>query len=166
MRYSGVYNYSWETEYLSWYSDRAKVWTTNEPGFNFRQGDSYLPQNVQNGSGANPASSSARTRGYFPGVKLPWHEVDLSPAHSVEVQNGTVLPLPQMSSWHAQQARGVQHQLQICLHPLGICKISKTNMPISPLKHVRQTTASTCCLLNRHGWKQPTFKNVCVCQMF
>ena len=101
-----------------------------------------------------------------PGVKLTWRKDDPSPAQSAEVQNGTVSPLPQMSSWHAQQARGVQHQLQICLHPLGICKISKTNMPISPLKHVRQTTASAFCLLNRHGWKQLTFKNVRICQMF
>jgi len=140
---------------------------TNESGFDSRQGDSYLPQNVQNGLGANSASYSARTRGYFPGVKLPWREVDLSaPAYSAEGQNGTVPWPPQMSPWHAEQARGVQHPQQIRLHPLGICKISKTNMPISPLKHVRQTAAFTCCLLNRHGWKQLTFKNVvCVCKV-
>lgn len=69
------------------YSDWAKGGTTNESGFDSRQGDSYLPQNVQNGFGANPASYSARTRDHFSGVKLPWREVDLSPAYRAEVQN-------------------------------------------------------------------------------
>ena len=32
------------------------------------------------------------------------------------------------------------------MHPLGICKISKTNMLISPLKHVRHSSTYTCCL--------------------
>jgi len=40
-------------------------------------------------------------------------------------------------------ARGVQVG---AVHPLGICKISKTNMLVSPLKNVRHPTASTCCL--------------------
>jgi hypothetical protein len=39
-----------------------------------------------------------------------------------------------------------QHPLQIWLRPLGICKISKTNMLTSPLKDVQHPTASTSCL--------------------
>jgi hypothetical protein len=29
---------------------------------------------------------------------------------------------------------GAVYPLQICMHPLGICKMAKTNMLISPLK--------------------------------
>jgi len=42
--------------------------------------------------------------------------------------------------------RAVVGGVAICMHPLRICKTSKTNIPISPLKNVRIPTASTCCL--------------------
>jgi hypothetical protein len=38
------------------------------------------------------------------------------------------------------------HPLQILLHPLGICKISKANMLISLLIKPATPTAATCCL--------------------
>jgi hypothetical protein len=41
---------------------------------------------------------------------------------------------------------GAMHPLQIWMHPLGIYKISKTNILISPLKNVRHPTASSCYL--------------------
>jgi hypothetical protein len=40
-------------------------------------------------------------------------------------------------------ARGLQVG---AVHPLGIRKISKTNMLINPLENVRHPNASTCCL--------------------
>jgi hypothetical protein len=46
--------------------------------------------------------------------------------------------------------RGVQvdamHPLQTWMHRLGICKISKTNMLISPLKNLQHSTVVMCCL--------------------
>ena len=36
--------------------------------------------------------------------------------------------------------------LQVWIPQLGICKISKTNVLICPLKHVQNYTTSTCCL--------------------
>jgi len=41
---------------------------------------------------------------------------------------------------------GAVHPLQIWMHPLGICKMSKTNMLISPPKDTRHPTIYTCCL--------------------
>jgi hypothetical protein len=41
---------------------------------------------------------------------------------------------------------GAMHLLQIWMHRLGICKISKINLLISRLKNVRHRAASTCCL--------------------
>ena len=38
------------------------------------------------------------------------------------------------------------HPIQISMHPLGIRKISKTNMLISALKTARLPTGSSCCL--------------------
>ena len=43
-----------------------------------------------------------------------------------------------------------------------IREISKTNMPMSPLKNLRQPNLP---LLNRRGWKQLIFKNVCICSV-
>ena len=63
-------------------------------------------------------------------------------------------------------ARGVQvgaiDARQIWIHPLGLCKTSKTNTPISPLTNVRHTyRIHVLPLLNRRGYKQLIFKNVC-----
>ena len=44
-------------------------------------------------------------------------------------------------------------ELVCAVHPLGICKTSKTDILNSSL-------------LNRRGWKQLIFKNVCICRMF
>jgi hypothetical protein len=58
-------------------------------------------------------------------------------------------------------ARGVQmHPLQIRMHPSGICKISKTNMLISPLEYVRQSTASTYCLCRTAVAGNNSFSNM------
>jgi hypothetical protein len=51
---------------------------------------------------------------------------------------------------------------KIWMHLLKICEISKTNLPMSPLKNLRQPNLP---LLNRRGWKQHIFKNVCVCSV-
>ena len=59
------------------------------------------------------------------------------------------LPKPAARSFQVAET----HQLQIWMHALGICKISKTNMPINPLKDIQVLP-----LLNRRGWKQLIFK--------
>jgi hypothetical protein len=41
---------------------------------------------------------------------------------------------------------GAMFPLQIWIDPLGICRISKKNMLIIQLKHVRHPTTSTCCV--------------------
>jgi hypothetical protein len=50
---------------------------------------------------------------------------------------------------HRPVARGgacgcALHPIHILLHPLGICKISKTNMLILPVMDVRHAASSTC----------------------
>jgi hypothetical protein len=46
-------------------------------------------------------------------------------------------------TWHSH---GTVCVVQVgAMYPAGICKISKTNMLISPLKNVRHPTASSCC---------------------
>ena len=58
-------------------------------------------------------------------------------------------------------------QLQICMHPLGIYKISKTNILIRRLKDVWQRTASTfyICFTAMVG-NNSFFKNECICKEF
>jgi hypothetical protein len=58
------------------------------------------------------------------------------------------------------------YPLQIWIDPLGICRISKTNVLINQLNHVRHRTASTRCPFYRQVWKQLTFKNVCIWKTF
>jgi hypothetical protein len=41
--------------------------------------------NIQTGSGAHPASYSVGTRGSFPGVKQPGHEIGHSPQSGTKV---------------------------------------------------------------------------------
>jgi hypothetical protein len=55
--------------------------------FPARAGNFSLHYCVQNGSGAHPASYPMGTRGSFPGVKRPEHEVDHSPPSSAEIKN-------------------------------------------------------------------------------
>jgi hypothetical protein len=54
-------------------------------------------------------------------------------------------------------ARGLQVG---AVRPLGIRKISKTNMLISPLKNVRHYRIHVLPVLYRCGWKRLTFKRV------
>jgi hypothetical protein len=58
---------------------------------------------------------------------------------------------------------GALHPLQTWMHPLGICKISKTDVLISSLKtHATPYGIHMLPLFNSPGWKQLSLKNVCV----
>jgi hypothetical protein len=48
------------------------------------------------------------------------------------------------------------------MHPVAIFKILKTDMLMSPLKHVTHHRIHVLPLLNRRGWKKLVFRNVCV----
>ena len=52
------------------------------------------------------------------------------------------------------------------LHPLGICKISKKNVLIGPLKSATPNRNGVLPPLNGRGWRQLIFKSVCICKMF
>jgi hypothetical protein len=55
---------------------------------------------------------------------------------------------------------GAVRPLKNFMHPLGICKISKTNMLISLLKKTCDNVGIQAFpLMNRCGWKPHTFKN-------
>ena len=48
--------------------------------------------------------------------------------------------------WSDPQTDGCNAPTRNWMYPLGICKLSKTNILISQLKNVRNPTISTCCL--------------------
>ena len=54
------------------------------------------------------------------------------------------------------------HPLQIWMDPPGICKVSNTNMLISPLNNVPRPTASTCCLSFTSVVGGNSFSKMCV----
>jgi hypothetical protein len=58
---------------------------------------------------------------------------------------------------------GAMYALTICMHPLGICKISKPTK-IRAMSYRIQVLP----LLNHRGWKKLIFKNVCtsICKLF
>jgi hypothetical protein len=60
---------------------------------------------------------------------------------------------------------GAMHRLQMQMQPIGICKTSKKNILISPLKSMRQPTPYKCCLLNSHSSKPFIIKNGCKGEM-
>ena len=57
---------------------------------------------------------------------------------------------------------GALHQLQFWIHPLGIWKILKADMLISPLKILRHGTASACCLCWPAVVGNTSFLKMCV----
>jgi hypothetical protein len=59
--------------------------------------------------------------------------------------------------------RPIARRVQVrALHPLGICKISNTNMLISPPKNVRHCTTSTCCRCWTAAVRNNWFSKICV----
>jgi hypothetical protein len=84
--------------YSGWSQDRKASIAT---AYELDEQDFIPLQIIHTGSRAHPASHLMGTGGYFPGMKQPGCEADLSPPTDVKIKNANIHPLPHISSWHS-----------------------------------------------------------------